>query len=147
MGRDVAVSLKGVQFQEENPEPVEVVSFGERFEKNGKTYVVYEEVIEEEPGGMKELVKNTIKFGNGEVDIIKRGPRGTHLSFREGQRNLTCYTTPFGEFSIGISTSLLDILELEGKTQIYIRYDLEINHAFISECMVDLCIMDRIFTE
>ena len=49
MGQNVAVSLKGVQFHEEATEPVEVISFGERFERNGKKYVVYEEVIEDEP--------------------------------------------------------------------------------------------------
>lgn len=143
MAQEVIVKIKGIQYSEEASGPVEVISSGEKFEKNGKIYIVYDEVIQEEAGGIEELVKNTIKINGNEVDFIKRGSRGTHLVFRPGQNNVTCYSTPYGELTIGIMTSDVDIQESKGKLQLNIRYDLDINNVHVSECLVDMSIEDK----
>lgn len=137
MGQQVIVKLRGIQYDESGSGPVEVISCGERYEKNGKVYVVYEEVAQDE------LVRNTIKISDDEIDIIKRGSRGTHLVFREGQNSVTYYSTPFGELEIGIVTSSLSVIRTGGKMEIRILYDLNINNSHISECIVDMSIEDK----
>ena len=74
MKREVIVSICGQQFADgESSEPVEVVSSGVRYEKNGKTYSVYDEVVSEgiEDSGeinvdgeaeSENIVKNTIRL-------------------------------------------------------------------------------------
>ncbi len=137
MGQQVIVKLKGIQFEEDGGKPIEVISCGERYEKNDKMYIVYDEITQDE------VVNNTIKIGKNEINIIKRGSRGTHLFFSEGKSSVTWYPTPFGELEVEIMTTKLFIERLEGRITIKIVYDLNINHSYISECVVDMCITDK----
>lgn len=47
MTRDVLVSITGARFSEHDKEDVEMIIGGDYFWKNGKHYVLYEEVMEE----------------------------------------------------------------------------------------------------
>ncbi len=137
MGQQVIVKLKGIQFEEDGGKPIEVISCGERYEKNNKMYIIYDEITQEE------VVNNTIKIGENEINIIKRGSRGTHLFFCEGKSSVTWYPTPFGELEVEIITTKLLIERREKQIIIKIVYDLNINHSYISECIVDMCITDK----
>ncbi|MDR1700595.1 MAG: DUF1934 domain-containing protein [Lachnoclostridium sp.] len=137
MGQQVIVNIKGIQYEEEGGKPVEVISCGEKYERNGKTYIVFEEIAQDE------VISNTIKLGEYEIDIIKRGNRGTHLYFCEGKSSITWYPTPFGELEVEITTTKLWIDHRKGQISIQIVYDLNINHSYISECIVDMSIEDK----
>ena len=48
MTKDVLISISGLQFAEgENSEPVEVITSGSYYKKNGKHYILYDEVAED----------------------------------------------------------------------------------------------------
>ena len=75
MTKDVLISISGLQFAEgENSEPVEVITSGSYYKKNGKHYILYDEVAEDTAG----TTKNIIKLGDEVLDITKvtgvRGP-------------------------------------------------------------------------
>ncbi len=49
MTKDVLLSISGLQFaakEEEDVEPVEVITAGGYYKKNGKHYIMYDEVME-----------------------------------------------------------------------------------------------------
>lgn len=150
MKKEVIVSICGQQFADgESSEPVEVVSSGVRYEKNGKTYIVYDEVVSEgiEDSGeinlegeaeSENIVKNTIRIDGKQMDLIKHGEGGTHLVFEEGQSNHTYYHTPYGSMAVTLHTSKLAIKLDEESIDAVAEYDLEINHTQIAECMVTI---------
>ena len=63
MTKDVIVTISGLQFaQETETEPVEIVTAGSYYKKNGKHYIIYDEVNE----GFSETTRNIIKLNDEE---------------------------------------------------------------------------------
>ena len=77
MTRDVLISISGMQIAEDDSNSVEMITTGDYFMKNGKHYILYDE-IQEDTGG---VTKNTIKIHGSGLDIIKRGSSSVHMTF------------------------------------------------------------------
>lgn len=78
MTKDVLLRIKGLQFAEEGTEePVEVIAPGTYFEKNGKHYIKYEEVME----GFEGTVSNLIKINGNSMEVTRKGIANAHLVF------------------------------------------------------------------
>lgn len=71
---------------------MEVVVRGDYYQKNGKHYILYEEVLE----GFDEAVRNVIKAGDGSMDIIKRGPAAAICSLRSIKSFFRATVPPWG---------------------------------------------------
>ena len=70
MTKDVIVTINGLQFaQETETEPVEIVTAGSYYKKNGKHYIIYDEVME----GFEGSTKNIIKLTEDSLDVTKKG--------------------------------------------------------------------------
>ncbi len=140
MGKEVLVTVCGVQKDgEATPEPIQIVSAGQRYEKNGKTYILYDEVVaEDSPTEIGQVVKNTICINGNQLDLVKRGATGTHLVFIEGESNQTFYNTPYGSLEVTMNTTELDIRLDEEAIHVVAHYNLELNHAEIADCMVTI---------
>ena len=139
MTRDVLVSITGARFSEHDKEDVEMIIGGDYFWKNGKHYVLYEEVMEES----REVVKNTVKITPDSMDILKKGSINTHMVFQKGQKNVSCYLTPVGELTVGIETRDIEITETEDFLKVDVEYALEINYDHIADCSIILCAKSR----
>lgn len=142
MTKDILISIKGLQFELGNDEAVEMIAPGEYFLRNGKHYVRYEEIIEGVEGE-HDISMNMVKISGKQVEIMKKGGSNVHMVFAENQKNLTYYTTPFGNLQIGIFTNHIDIKEKEELIEIKLRYDLEINQSFVSDCEITMFIMSK----
>lgn len=92
MTKDVLVSISGMheeivavapEIEEDENEAIEVVTPATYYLKNGKHYIVYEEVVE----GTSGVIKNRIKI-NGEecVEIVKSGLSNSHMIFEKIKR-------------------------------------------------------------
>ena len=92
MTKDVLVTINGIHTMDEEDNDVEMVVRGDYYQKNGKHYILYEEVLE----GMEETVKNVIKISDSSMDIIKKGAANSHMLFEKNKKNLSCYSTPWG---------------------------------------------------
>ena len=68
MTKDVLITIRGVHTVDEEDNDVEMIVRGDYYQKNGKHYVLYEELIE----GFKEPVKNIIKITSTSMDITKK---------------------------------------------------------------------------
>ena len=145
MTKDVFVSISGLQAEfpgdeEEENLPLEVVTPGSYFLKNGKHYVMYDELVEGVPG----VIKNKIKInGNDSIEIIKTGITNAHMVFEKNKKYITYYQTPYGQMLIGINTSRMDVQVREEKIDVQVEYELDINHAPFADCAITMNIVPR----
>ena len=98
MTKDVLVSISGMHMgiladQEDEDEEIEVVTPASYYCRNGKHYIIYDEVVE----GMTGTIKNKIKItGDSVVEIMKSGLSNTHMVFEKTGRILHITGPPTG---------------------------------------------------
>ena len=139
MTRDVVISTSGAQFSEGDQEDVELITTGDYFLKNGKHYIIYDEI--EEDG--QDVIRNTIKVLPDSIDIIKKGNVSAHMVFERNKKNLACYMTPFGELMVGIDTSDIRVEEEEQLLRVNVDYSLDINYEHVSDCSITVSVRPR----
>ena len=69
MTKDVIVSISGLQMDADQAMPLEVITVGSYYYKNGKHYILFDEMSEDG----QEQTRNTIKITDNRVDVIKKG--------------------------------------------------------------------------
>ena len=133
------ISISGAQFSEGDQEDVELITTGDYFLKNGKHYIIYDEI--EEDG--QDVIRNTIKVLPDSIDIIKKGNVSAHMVFERNKKNLACYMTPFGELMVGIDTSDIRVEEEEQLLRVNVDYSLDINYEHVSDCSITVSVRPR----
>lgn len=139
MTKEVLLTLTGLQFDGESNENYSTTFPAEYYERNGKRYVVYDEVME----GFSQSTKNIIKFNEKEVEVTKKGVVNVQMLFEENRKNLSNYGTPFGEIVMGINTSGIRFLETEERIRVDVEYDLELNYEHQADCKISIDIRPR----
>ena len=138
MTKDVLVTVSGVQLDIED-NPIELVTVGTYYLKNGKHYVLYEE--QPEDNGI--ITKNMVKFYDNHFEMTKKGGNNSFLIFDKGKKTSMVYNTPFGPLQMDVVTKELTIEEEEEEIRIFVKYSLDINYNFISECEVHFKVQAR----
>ena len=82
MTKDVLITISGIQMIDEEDSDVEMIVRGDYYQKNGKHYILYEEMME----GFTGKVKNVIKISPSGMDIIKKGSPTLTCSLRRTRR-------------------------------------------------------------
>ena len=149
MTKDVLLSISGLhqdvtgieaQGDEPGNEPIEVITPGSYYCKNGKHYIVYEEVVE----GTSGVIKNRIKINGDEcVEIVKSGLSNSHMIFEKNKKNQTFYKTPYGQMLIGVNTRHLQVDFEEDKIAVQIDYELDVNHEPMADCKIRMNIVSK----
>lgn len=135
MEKEVLVSIRGLQFMEgEGPNEVETINKGQYYIKDGKHYILFDEVVEE----YKSPIKNMIKLSDNACSVNKKGPVNVNMLFDTERKNMTNYVTPFGTILIGIDTQKMDLIMDEDSIKIYIEYALEANYEHLSNCKLTI---------
>ena len=140
MTKDVLVSISGMHEEivavtpevEDENEAIEVVTPATYYLKNGKHYIVYEEVVE----GTSGVIKNRIK-------IVKSGLSNSHMIFEKNKKNQTFYKTPYGQMLIGVNTRHLQVDFEEDKIAVQIDYELDVNHEPMADCKIRMNIVSK----
>lgn len=134
------ISVKGLHALEEaDEEEVEVFSAGKYYFKNGKHYVLYDEMVED----TKTIVKNRITLKDGRLEVKKTGPVNSLLIFEEEKKNNSWYNTPFGQLMAGIDVQSMRVKEQEDLIEIQVDYELEINYERVADCRIQIRIMAK----
>lgn len=145
MTKEVLVSISGLQMAvndvENNEEdPIEVLSPGTYYFKDGKHYIFFEEVVEGMPG----VIKTQIRLKGQEVlEVMKKGIMNVHMVFEKNQNNRCFYQTPLGQLNLGICTSELKVEETEDNINIKAKYMLDVDCEPIADCMIRINIKPR----
>lgn len=137
MTRDVLIKISGLQAMDGENDSVEVITTGDYFLKNGRHYVVYDEVME----GFEGNVRNLLKISSDKLDVCKNGIANAHMVFEQDRKNLTRYATPMGEMVVEVSTNRISLEEQEDSLKVSVDYSLDINYSHVSDCniTVDVC--------
>ncbi|MCM1159162.1 MAG: DUF1934 domain-containing protein [Bacteroidales bacterium] len=138
MTKDVLITVSGIQFDVEE-EPVELITTGTYYLKNGKHYVLYEE----QPDDNGPVIRNRVKFWNDGFEMTKKGEVQSCLSFNRGEKTSNVYQTVMGMIQIDTNTHEFSVVETEDAIAVTIKYTLDINYSFISECEVHFEIQAR----
>ena len=156
MTKDVLLSISGLhqdvtgieaQGDEPGSEPIEVIVPASYYEKNGKHYVIYDELVEGIPGTIKNKVrilddqkvdKTELLVHDRKVEIIKSGITNTHMVFEKDKINMTQYETPYGEMMIGVFTKDIQFEEQDEKITVHVNYALDINGDPVADCNIDI---------
>ena len=107
MTKEVLVRIAGLHFdlkengetdlQEAEDEKIEIVVPGQYFLKNGKHYILYEEIEESGLG----VTKNTLKVtGDYRVEMKKSGVLTSYMVFEKGKKYVSSYKTPFVRYTL-----------------------------------------------
>ena len=134
MTNKVILSIKGVQHEFGEDGATEVITTGNYYLKNGKHYILYDEVIPE----TGEQISNTLKMTPNRIDMIKHGKYGTHMVFEPDTKNMSLYPTPYGMMEVCFNTFSVEVNEAEEEICTQIEYALEINDDFISDCTIEI---------
>lgn len=141
MNKDVLLSIRGLHFTEpdEDAEPVEVITPAEYYMRNGKHYILYNEIAEDPSGN----TKNKIKIDDTGVKITKKGLSSTEMLFEKGKKNHTCYNTPFGSLMLSIITNQIDFQEEDSQLSLTIDYMLEAEYEPVADCRLKLRVVEK----
>ncbi|WP_418926590.1 DUF1934 domain-containing protein [Enterocloster sp.] len=132
MTKDVLITIRGVHTLDHEDNDVEMIVRGDYYQKNGKHYILYEEILE----GAEERVKNVIKISPSSMDIIKKGVTNSCMLFEKNKKNLSCYSTPVGNLVIGIQANHFYVEEQENSIKVNVDYSLDINYEHMSDCRI-----------
>ncbi len=140
MTKEVIITICGLQSgPEADEEPIEMITTGEYYYKNGKHYLLYEEVME----GETATNKNRIKFAPGYMELTKNGIVSVHMLFEENKKNITHYYTPYGALMMGIEAKKVTITETENEINVSVEYTLEINQEHAADCDIRISIKSK----
>ena len=126
MGKEVVISIKGIQkYEGALPDVVELVTEG-RLAREGDSYTLSYQ--ESELTGLEGTL-TTIQVEGEQVTLMRVGEFNSQLVFQVGRRHLSVYNTPYGAMSVGVHTRhLLAELNDQGG-DIEVDYEIEVDHA------------------
>lgn len=133
--KDVLVTLNSLSTHDGQPDdPVELVTAGQYYRKNGVYYIRYPET--ELTGG--EPGHTTVKIAGDAVTILRSGPISGQLTFERGKKHLSHYDLDVGSLSMGIFTRVLEQKFDESGGVLQLQYDVEVDNLLIGETVLKL---------
>lgn len=125
MNKDVLVKVRGIQGSLVEDDTIEMITTGLYFEKNGKTYIKYEDTSLDE----ETTTSTTIKIDDDQVSILRHGATNTQMIFEKDKEHFTPYETPFGIFEIILRTTNIEVEREDEKMTLNVAYNIEVNHS------------------
>ena len=139
MTKQVLISIKGLQFVEnddEEMEAIELVTVGDYYCRNNKKYIKYEEEFE----GIEGTAQNLIKIKEDVLEVSKKGAVDVLMVFEKEKKNISYYTTPYGTMQMGIATTGFDVKEKKDGLDIKVDYVLEMNEEYVADCVLQMSV-------
>ena len=135
MTKDVILTISGLHETDgDSDAPIETMTPAQYYMKNGKHYVVYDEVLE----GLEGTLKSTIKFTEKQVELIRNGTASARMVFQPGQEHMVIYQTPMGPLSISLYTDKITADLLEEQMNLEINYSLKTEGIVLTESTVHI---------
>lgn len=140
MTKDVLISVSGLhadmdEVENGDNEAIEVLNSGSYFFRDGTHYIFFEEVSE----GFLGVTRTQIRLhGNESLEVIKKGISNLHMIFEKNKRNLSQYTTPYGQLNLGIFTQGIMVEETEENINVRVEYAMDVNCEPVAECEIKI---------
>ena len=135
MEKDVLIHINGMQYTGgEEPEPVEVITPGQYYFKNGNHYLLFEDVTD----NPDERTSSLMKFRPAYLEVRRKGFVETKMVFEENKKTLTLYETPFGVMNVSVSATSIRLKEERESIMLIADYALDINNSYMADCTITL---------
>lgn len=130
MTKEIIIKIKGSHFSMGEEDLTEILMPGTYFFKDGKHYLLYDEVME----GFSKKVRNRIVIDRQRVEIHKKGLLLSTMVFEENKMYTTAYRTPFGAMNLNLKASKVALSFGEDFLQIDLRYRLSAGADYFQDC-------------
>lgn len=138
MTKDVVISVEGLQYDTADSGSIEIISQGEYYFRNGKHFILYDEITEDS------VNKNILKISGKKIELNKKGTVNVQMIFEPGKRYMTSYHTPYGNLVIGLHTSKVKFVEEEDYLGVHIDYGLAINYERAFNCTIKIRVRPKL---
>jgi len=129
--RPVTLSIKGNQSTPETEqEGFELITDGEYSFSPERIVISY---IESMLTGMQNGVKTTFVAEGDKVTLSRGGGFTGDMIFREGQKHHFVYDTPYGSFTMGVDTHVLNYVLDENGGELNIDYSIDVENIMVSK--------------
>lgn len=123
MNKNVIISVKGIQVDNDNDEnTLELITEGKFYKKGNNYYISYKE---SEVTGMQGTT-TTLKVEDGVVTLMRFGKVNSQFVFQKGQKHISSYETEHGNLTIGVYANNVDINIDDKGGEIRVGYQVEI---------------------
>ncbi len=141
MTKDVLISLCTVQSnpEETQEDRTQTLISGNYYEKKGRHYILYDEIME----GFGKAVRTKVKFSENMLEIIRNGPIDVRMLFEENKKNVTSYNTPYGNILLGISTKKINVIVQPDIIEVDVEYTLDADGGHLSDCSMNMKIQSK----
>ncbi len=140
MTKEVLICIRGMQsLDHQKKDTVETVSEGTYYYRNGHHYILFEETVD----GEIEPIRNRIKIGKGFFEVTKSGLSNVHMYFKEQEKTLSNYETPYGVMMIDFDTKEIKVKEEAKKIEVQVSYGLELDEEHLADCKLNISISTR----
>lgn len=146
MTKDVIIKISGIhesRLEGEKGDPGEdlvVVMPAQYFFKNGKHYILYDEVVEGSPIGIKNRLKIT---GTEQVDMMKSGATNAHMVYELYKKTQTFYQTPYGQMLVSFYTTAMSIQIEEDEINVRLNYEMDVAQEPYADCVLKINIQSK----
>lgn len=109
---------------------------GSVYREKDSTCVSY---AESEISGM-EGTTTTVRLEDGKISVIRLGVVNSIMEFEEGKRNVTMYSTPYGDITMGILTKGVDVAynEKQDPVNVRVKYSIDVEGVENSQNVLDI---------
>ena len=140
MTKDIILTISGLHATDgDSDAPIETMTPAQYYMKNGKHYVVYDEILD----GLEGTLKSTIKFTENQVELIRNGAASARMIFQPGQEHMVIYQTPLGPLSISLYTEDMEVVMEENYMSLRIDYSLKTEDVIVSESTVNISLCPK----
>ena len=109
---------------EEENGPIEFITEGVKYEKDGKLQIEYEE----SPDGIGfEHIRTRIEIEGERVTMMRNGPLKSNMVFEKGRKFEGNYVTPFGLMKLDVFASSVEVSTRENLGTIDLEYEMAMN--------------------
>jgi len=130
INKEVIISVKGTQNNGKGePTLLELVTEGKYYKNDHEFEVTYNET---EITGMVGTI-TTISISPQKVILTRMGAINSQLVFEQGHKHVSYYETVHGAFTVGVSTSSMEVKVDEHGGEIMVEYLLEIDNAITGD--------------
>ena len=128
MTKDVLIKVLSTQSLDGESDTVELSVRGQMITEDNETRLLYCEDLEDFGHEDTEIL-----IKDDSVLILRKGTMSSEMLLKQGERNTTFYSTPYGEFTIGLYSSKVSVEGRKHPERISLTYTLDFNNGFISD--------------
>ena len=140
MTKDIILTISGLHETDgESDAPVEVITPGQYYLKNGKHYIIFDEVME----GLEGTMKSTLKISENQVELLRSGAASARMVFEKDREHNMIYQTPMGPLAISIYTEDIISEFKEDEMNLGIIYSLKAEEQVLTESHVRINVCSK----